>query len=484
VINYFIFKKEIMNQFTRKGCRILFCAIFFAGINSCQKMKEENSIEDESTSLRIGGRAGVDLKLVASGFTSPVQLLEAPDNSHRLFVVDQDGQVLIMNADGAVLPQPFIDISSRLVTLRTGYDERGLLGLAFHPDFMHNRKFYLFYTAPPPAGGPVVDAGNTGLPMTWNNMTTISEFQASAGNPNMADVNSERKIFEEPHPQANHNGGTVAFGGDGYLYISIGDGGNKNDIGPGHVEDWYAFNAGGNGQDITQNLKGNILRIDVNSSMAGKNYGIPPDNPFVGKEGLDEIWAYGLRNPYRFSFDMKNMERMLLGDAGQNRYEEIDLVTKGGKYGWNVKEGRACFNAANELASVAQCPAVDIYGNPLIDPVIQTNNLANPEGGNFAVIIGGYVHRGNDVPGMQGKYVFANATASFTTLSGEVYVSQPKDKGSWGYEKLSFKSFPDHIGHVIKGFGQDNSGEVYVLASGILGPTGNAGKVFKIVQAE
>jgi glucose/arabinose dehydrogenase len=329
-----------------------------------------------------------------------------------------------------------------------------------------------------------VDAGNTGLPLTWDNMTTISEFRVSASNPNQADINSERKILEEPHPQFNHNGGTIAFGTDGYLYISIGDGGNKNDIGPGHVEDWYAFNAGGNGQDIESNLMGNVLRIDVNSSSNGKNYSIPADNPFVGKPGLDEVWAYGFRNPYRFSFDISGSKRMFLGDAGQNRYEEIDVVTKGGNYGWNVKEGTECFNAANEFAEVEDCPDTDIYGNRLIDPVIQANNVANPEGGNFAVIIGGYVYRGHTVPGLQGKYLFANATTNPAVPAGEVYVSNPAGPGLWSFDKLSFASFPQNVGHYVKGFGQDLEGEVYVLGSTILGPTGSTGKVFKIVRVK
>jgi glucose/arabinose dehydrogenase len=450
--------------------------------NSCKK---DDSLNNDSSiaGLKAADKMSLDLQVIASGLVSPVTLMEAPDSTRRLFVVDQIGKIWIVNADGTLRNQPFIDISGRLVSLMTGYDERGLLGLAFHPEYKNNEKFYLFYTAPPPAGGPTHDAGNTGLPMTWNNMTTISEFTVSS-DPNVADATSERKLIEEPHPQFNHNGGTVAFGSDGYLYISIGDGGNKNDIGPGHVEDWYAFNAGGNGQDISTSFMGSVLRIDVNSLSAGRNYGIPADNPFVGKEGLDEIWAYGFRNPYRFSFDMKGSQRMFLGDAGQNQYEEIDNVTRGGNYGWNVKEGSECFNAADEFAELDDCPAVDIYGNRLIDPVIEANNLANPEGGHFAVIIGGNFYRGHTVPGLQGRHLFGNATTSFTVPSGEVYISHPTGPGSADYEKLSFASYPNNLGHILKGFGQDLSGEVYVLGTVELGPTGNTGKVFKIVRAQ
>jgi glucose/arabinose dehydrogenase len=466
------------------GKVIIITALFYA---SCQKNMKESKIENQATetaSLQKISQSRLDLQLIAGNLVSPIYLTEAPDNSHRLFVVDEIGKVWIIDANGNRLAQPFIDISSRMVTLMPGYDERGLLGLAFHPDFTTNHKFYLFYTAPPPPGGPSVNACNTALPMTWNNTTTISEFTVSSNNANVADLNSERKIFEEPHPQFNHNGGTIMFGTDGYLYISIGDGGNKNDIGPGHVEDWYAFNCGGNGQDITSNLLGNVLRIDVNGSANGKNYSIPSDNPFVGKEGLDEIWAYGFRNPYRFSFDMSGSRRMFLGDAGQNRYEEIDVVTKGSNYGWNVKEGFECFNAADEFAEVENCPSVDIYVNRLTDPVIQQNNAANPEGGNFAVIIGGYVYRGHTVPGLQGKYLYANATSNPAVPAGEIYVSQPEGPGPWASNKISFKSFPENVGNYVKGFGQDLNGEVYVLGSAVLGPTGVTGKVFKIVQAE
>jgi glucose/arabinose dehydrogenase len=455
-------------------------------IPSCRKVDAISHLSASAKSSKSGQNPSRDLDLqnIADSLVSPIALVEPNDGSHRLFVVDQVGKIRIIDANGQLLAQPFIDIASKMVTLSQGYDERGLLGLAFHPDYKNNGKFYLFYTAPPPAGGPTTNAGNTSLPMTWNNTTTISVFTVSAGNPNMADISSERIILQEPHPQANHNGGTIAFGPDGYLYISIGDGGNKNDLGPGHVEDWYSFNAGGNGQDIEQNLMGNILRIDVNGSANGKNYSIPPDNPFVGKPGLDEIYAYGFRNPYRFSFDKRGSQRLLVGDAGQSRYEEISVVTKGGNYGWNVKEGNECFNAANEFLEVADCPTTDVYGNQLIDPVIQAPNAANPEGGHFVVIVAGNFYRGNSIPGLQGKYIFGNFSTAFSP-KGEIYASNPAGDGLWSYDKLSFKSFTgENIGYYVKGFGQDQDGQIYVLASKRLGPAGITGTVFKLVAAK
>ncbi|HEY0434057.1 MAG TPA: PQQ-dependent sugar dehydrogenase [Chitinophagaceae bacterium] len=425
----------------------------------------------------------MDLKVIADGFVSPITVVQPPDGSRRLFVVDQVGKIWIINSDGQKSSQPFIDVSGKIVSLSPGYDERGLLGLAFHPDYKSNGKFYIFYTAPPPPGGPTVQTGNTGLPMTWDNMTRVSEFKVSS-NPDMADLGSERIILEQPHPQSNHNGGTIAFGDDGYLYISIGDGGNKNDIGPGHVDDWYAANAGGNGQDIEHNLLGNVLRIDVNSTSEGKNYSIPSDNPFVGKDGLDEIWAYGFRNPYRFSFDMSGSKRMFLGDAGQNLYEEVDVVKKGGNYGWNVKEGTHCFNAADELTTLANCPDTDAFAHPLIDPVIEANNHDNPAGGTFVTVIGGNVYRGHNIPGLEGKYIFGNFSSDEEQPQGEIYVTTPGGQGLWSFQKLQLKSFSDNIGNFVKGFGQDSYGEIYVVGSQMLGPSGTTGKLFKLIGIE
>jgi glucose/arabinose dehydrogenase len=262
----------------------------------------------------------VGLRLVADGLTSPVDLVPVPDGSGRMFVVDQVGLIRILRPDGTLASQPFLDLRDRIVKLSPSYDERGLLGLAFHPDYAHNGRFFVYYSAPLRPGAP---AG-------FNTTSTVSEFHVSASDPDRADTGSERVLLQVDKPQSNHNAGTLLFGpDDGDLYISIGDGGGANDVGLGHVDDWYDANAGGNGQDVTQNLLGNILRIDVDS---GDPYGIPADNPFVGRPGLDEIYAYGFRNPYRMSFDMGGTHRLLVGDAGQGRWEEVSDVTRGGDY--------------------------------------------------------------------------------------------------------------------------------------------------------
>jgi glucose/arabinose dehydrogenase len=361
-----------------------------------------------------------------------------------------------------------------MVTLSPGYDERGLLGLAFHPQFKTNHKFYVFYTAPPRAGTPV--PGSAGA--TWNNLTRISEFKVSTTDSNSADMSSERVLIESDHPYLNHNGGTLAFGPDGFLYISIGDGGNADDVGNGHVPDWYAANAGGNGQDIYMNLMGNILRIDVNS---GSPYAIPPGNPFVGTAALPEIYAYGFRNPFRFSFDMGGSHQLLVGDEGQSLYEEVDNVTSGGNYGWNVKEGTHCFDTDNDLMERSSCPSVDSAGKPLLDPVIELVNTANPKGGGVGIaIIGGFVYRGGALPGLQGKYIFGMLSQT-GGADGQIFSSTPAASGTWSWSVLALKSFTPSLGTFLKSFGQDQHGEIYLLTSDQEGPQGTTGKVYKMV---
>ena len=417
-----------------------------------------------------------NLSLIAENLVAPLSVVEPPDDSKRLFIVDQVGKVYIVPSGGALIATPFMDISSKLVALSPPYDERGLLSLAFHPNFKTNGKFYVFYTAPPRAGGP-----QTGV--NWNNLTRISEFKVSASNANVADLASERIILEADHPQLNHNGGTVAFGPDGYLYIAIGDGGAADDNAPGHVSDWYATNAGGNAQNVVANLMGKVLRIDVNS---GSPYSIPADNPYATHAtARKEIYAFGFRNPYRFSFDKGGNHGLYLGDAGQSLWEEVDLVTKGGNYGWNVKEGTICFNTDDNKTPRATCPTVDSAGNPLLDPIIQLKNKAHPDGtGRSLVVIGGNVYRGSTFPQYQGRYIFGSYSASGTAPQGELFVANSAATGLWSFEDLKPKDYPTNLGYYLKGFGEDQSGELYITVSGVAGVSGTTGKVFKLVAAQ
>ena len=224
------------------------------------------------------------LQLLAEGLTAPVAVVAAPDDSGRLFVVDQIGVIKTMSADGTLADTPFLDLRDKLVELDQDYDERGLLGLAFHPDYAQNGLFYVYYSAPL----------REGAPEEWSSTSHLSVFQVS-GDPEVADATSENVLLEVDEPQLNHNAGQIVFGPDSYLYVPLGDGGGANDEDMGHVDDWFDTNDGGNGQDLSTNLLGTILRIDVDSQTDDKAYGIPSDNPFVGQQGGRR--GLGLRFP-------------------------------------------------------------------------------------------------------------------------------------------------------------------------------------------
>lgn len=421
------------------------------------------------TAAPVGGAVG--LELVADGLTSPVAVAEPDDGTGRLFIVDLTGQIWIVTPDGVMLDTPFLDVSDRLVPLNPGYDERGLLGLAFHPDFADNGRFFLFYSAPLSAGAPE----------DWNHTNVIAEFSVSEDDPNVGDPDSEQIMLALDWPSGNHNGGTVAFGPDGYLYISLGDGGGADDVGRGHVEDWYDVNEGGNGQDLEQNLKGNLLRLDVDGAAP---YEIPADNPFAGPgPEMDEIYAYGFRNPYRFSFDMGGDNDLMVGDAGQNLWEEVSRVDLGGNYGWNVKEGTHCFDTANPHEQlIDDCPDVDPLGNALIDPVIEFANSEQP-GGLGSTVVGGNVYRGTNLPWLEGRYVYGVWSSGGFEAGGQgrLLVSTPQDSGMWEVEELIVTGTGNQQppGFVL-GFGQDLSGEVYVLITSEVGPSGATGRVYRL----
>ena len=260
-----------------------------------------NALPPQSPGLAIR------LQIVATNLVSPTALTHAHDGSGRLFIADQIGQIRIVDAGGNLLPTPFLDISNRLASLQSGYDERGLLGLTFHPGYSTNGRFFVYYSAPSPV-------------TNFNNVTVLSEYRVSSGNPNQADATSERILLTINEPEFNHEGADITFGPDGYLYLGPGDGGGAGD----------QHGATGNGQSLTT-LLGKILRLDVDS---GSPYGIPLDNPFIGTPGArPEIFAYGLRNPWRFSFDRGGTHQGFIADVGQNLWEEIDLMRKGANYG-------------------------------------------------------------------------------------------------------------------------------------------------------
>lgn len=418
----------------------------------------------------------VGLQLLAEGLTAPVALAAPDDGTGRLFVVDQIGIIYLIDSTDTLVNTPFLDLRSKIIPLDGNYDERGLLGLAFHPNYAANGRFFVYYSAPLRAGGP---AG-------WNNTSILAEYQVSASDPNQADPNSEKIILQVDQPQSNHNSGAIAFGPDGYLYIPLGDGGGGNDQGAGHAQDWYDANQGGNGQDLEANPLGSILRIDIDN---GDPYSVPADNPNLSSN-FPETWAYGFRNPYRMAFDPGGSHELFVGDAGQDLWEEVSIVEAGGNYGWNVKEGTHCFSTADPESpdAITECPAVDALGKPLIDPIIEFPNSDNPAGGLGASVIGGVVYRGASLPAWDGKYVFGQWSLEGYPPAGSIFVAtRPAEgeNGLWDFEPVTISNKDGGaLGAYLLGFGQDPQGEIYILTSGMTGPSEYTGQVYRIIPPQ
>ena len=426
----------------------------------------------------------LQLKPVAVGqFFSPTSVVHAGDGSGRLFITDQRGKIYILD-DGAILPVPFLDLTAKLVSERAGFDERGLLGLAFHPQYATDGaagegKFYVFYSAPSP------DApGTTANPVDCRSV--ISEYQVSTSDPNVANPLSERVLLTFNKPQFNHNGGQLAFGPvDGMLYFTTGDGGGSNDNDPGHTGGSAAKPSGGlgNSQDLT-NLLGKLLRLDpMGTNGPGGQYGIPADNPFVLADvpGIDErkeIYAYGLRNAWRFSFDSGGAHRLFLADVGQGKFEEINLITPGGNYGWRRFEAFADFDATTPAAGPFVQP-IAAYAHPG-----QAGSTGLMEIG--LSVTGGNVYRGSAIPELQGKYVFGDWSATFGSPNGTLLGLEETTLGNFTLSKLDVVG-GNPIGRFIPAFGVDEAGEMYVatkitLAPSTPGPGGvPSGQLFKIV---
>ena len=410
----------------------------------------------------------VDLQHVASGLVSPLMLTHAGDGSGRLFVVDQVGLLRVIDGSGQLLATPFLDLTAKIVTLNSVYDERGFLGVAFHPDYANNGRLFVRYSTPR-AGDPLESCNDPGGFVVGCHTEVLAEYSVSAGDPNQADPISENVLFTIDEPEFNHNAGGLAFGPDGYLYFSLGDGGGAND--GLHLPE-LPHGAIGNGQNIETPL-GAMLRIDVDSApQTPLSYAIPPDNPFVGATGLDEIFAFGMRNPYRFSFDdgVGGDGSLYLGDVGQDLYEEVDIVVSGGNYGWVIKEGTHCFDPLNPGMPPATCADAG-----MIDPV---DEYSHAKGG--LSVIGGFVYRGSAVPELTGTYVYGDFSAEFFAPLGRLYYFETT--GPEAFQRKEFLLSPA-FDRFLKGFGEDESGELYVLASTTLGPTGSGGSVHRIERA-
>ncbi|MEX0820293.1 MAG: PQQ-dependent sugar dehydrogenase, partial [Pirellulaceae bacterium] len=354
-----------------------------------------------------------------ANLSSPVVATHAGDGSERIFIAEQAGLIRIVD-QGAVVPTPFLDLGSRVVA----GGERGLLGLAFHPDFATEDAtgeglFYVYYSAPATMGG--------------DHDTVVAEYSVSGNDPNRADIASERIVLQFNQPFGNHNGGDLKFGpDDGLLYISSGDGGSGGD-------------PQGNGQSLGT-LLGKILRIDVDSGDdfpddPVRNYSIPPNNPFANDPGArSELFAFGLRNPFRMSFDdgpngAASPDRLFVGDVGQNLFEEVDLVTAGGNYGWNVCEADHVFGNASQPCPPGFIKPIAEYGRDV---------------GNS--VIGGHVYRGSQSPQLSGVYIFGDLNGTLLALEEQA-----------GNFTLSEVAVSGVVPTSIIGFGEDESGELYVL---------------------
>ena len=393
--------------------------------------------------------------------------------SGRLLLAEQSGVIHLLDREGKRAEQLFLDLRPQMVAINRGMEERGLLGLALHPQFKANRRFYVVYSAPRRADAPA----------KWDHTERLSEFKAAADLAT-AEPGSERVVLEIDEPDWNHNSGRLAFGPDGFLYLSVGDGGAFNDVGDvargrGHPPEGF-------GQRL-DTLLGKVLRVDIDH---GSPYGIPKDNPYAdGKKGRPEIFAYGLRNPWGMSFDRGGKHDLILADVGQDRWEEINVIVKGGNYGWRLREGFDGFDPLHPLSAPTNAVTVGADGQPFIDPVLTYKTLRGrgTESNAFGVTVtGGYVYRGKAIPALVGNYVFADWSRSMGIADGTLLVATLPPGGSasarWSVEPLAVKDFPGgRIKSFIWALGEDADGELYVLANGINSAFGTRGKVYQLV---
>ncbi|XP_053568495.1 HHIP-like protein 2 isoform X2 [Bombina bombina] len=399
--------------------------------------------EDQSGCLKLC------LIEVANQLRNPVLMIHANDGTHRMFVAEQIGLVWVYLPDGSRLEEPFLNLEENVLVSPFFGDERGFLGMAFHPKYEWNGKFYVYYS--------IMNKDN------FTEMIRISEFHVSVNDMNKADPHSERYILEVEQPAANHNGGQILFGTDGYLYIFIGDGGLSGD-------------PLGNSQNKNA-LLGKALRIDVDGIRTRmKPYGIPPDNPFVSDPNArPEVYAYGVRNMWRCSVDQgdpvtrKGRGRIFCGDVGQNRYEEIDIIVKGGNFGWRAKEGFDCFDP-------------DLCDNPSLGDVLPIFAYGHNIGKS---VTGGYVYRGCEFPNLNGVYIFGDF------MNGRLMALREDEKTKqWNPQNICMGdnnvcAFPNLINKYspfIISFGEDEAGELFFLSTSEPTSVAPQGTIYKLVD--
>ncbi len=376
----------------------------------------------------------IGLEPVIDGLTFPVAVEFAPD-ANRRYVAERDGRIRVHESD-RLRDELLLDL--RETVLSGG--ERGLLGMALHPDFGDNRRLFVHFSAP----------RQSGTPREFDHTGILAAFEATDDGRRVK-RDSDRVVLEIPQPADFHNGGGLAFGPDGYLYVGIGAGGG----------------GGGGGQDVTTDFLGSVLRIDVDQRAAGRAYDVPDDNPLVGREGLDEYYAWGFRNPWRLSFDGDDC---YVADVGESDYEEVNLVEKGGNYGWNVREGTHCYKADD-------CPertADGVRGGERFrDPIIEYPHPPADAAVSGVSVIGGYVYRGTALPALEGAYVFGDLVPR-----GRLFAAVRSDDGGlWPTTvvRVADGATPERL----ISFGQDGDGELYALGAG-----GDGGGVFRLVPTQ
>uniref|UniRef100_A0A4W5P166 Si:ch211-136a13.1 n=1 Tax=Hucho hucho TaxID=62062 RepID=A0A4W5P166_9TELE len=415
-----------------------------------------NVLSDDKLNANLGdvradpeGCLQLCLQEVANGLRNPVAMVHADDGTHRFFVAEQLGYVWAYLSNGSRIDRPFLNLTKAVLTSPWAGDERGFLCMALHPRFTMVRKAYVYYS----------------VSVKKEERIRISEFTLSADDMNQLDHSSERTILEVVEPASNHNGGQLLFGHDGYLYIFIGDGGRAGD----------PFGKFGNSQNKST-LLGKVLRLDVDNKDEVDPYSIPSDNPFLGEKGsLPEIYAYGVRNMWRCSIDRgdpitgQGRGRLFCGDVGQNKFEEVDLIVKGGNYGWRAKEGFSCYD--NRLCR-----------NTSLDDILPIFAYPHKLGKS---VTGGYIYRGCQMPNLNGLYIFGDF------MSGRLMsLKENQSTGKWEYKEICMGKgqtcrFPKLINSYYKyiiSFSEDEAGELYFLATGAPSASARAGVIYKIVD--
>jgi glucose/arabinose dehydrogenase len=388
----------------------------------------------------------IQLVKVVGGLNKPLAMVQ-PQGDSRMFIMEHEGLIKILE-DGKIT-QTLLDLTSKVVPFNSDYSETGLLGLALHPNFQKNGKFYVAYSAP-------LGSDKTIAPPGFSHLNVVEEFVVGKNQKTPVDPNSGKRIHSLAWPHFNHNGHWIGFGPDQMLYISTGDGGYK--------AEWTDKKANYNSQKL-DNYFGKILRIDVSQISKDKSYRVPADNPMVKvPDALPEIWAFGLRDPWRCSFDTKGSKQLICGDVQEDSFESIKIIEKGKNMGWPIVEGQMrCFSWENPQVHKDNCDKSAI--NPAV--IEYPNCSAVPTGCKGISVAGGYVHRGSSAQ-LNGKYIFGDWSKRFDQNDGQIFVASPTKKGAWSMVNTRIQmSEPMANGKLpyVLAFAQDAKGNVYALTA-------------------